>query len=426
MGGLLAGILSALVFGAAPQAEEPDGGPTRVVVYNLSADEDLLPLAASLTDELLLHLGRAKDLRVVGESELKVMVQHEQDKVVMECDGAEACLARISEAVKADKIVTGRIGRIGDNLVATVKLADARRRVVERGESASATTKEDLRDELLSAVDRLLGRGGASEAPSFRMAIAPQGTSAAVLDLAAHGVEPGIAQSLTQLLSLELKRFEGLGVISRDEIQTMLRFETDKQVLQCSSDTSCLVEIGGALGVDYLVSGSVGKLGEALVINLKLMDIGEARVVNRASESFQGVESHLPKALRFAAWSLLGKPVEGTGRLSLRTNVDEGKASLDGEAPVNLPLEGPFSGLVPGKHGLALTSEDYHPGFLETYVEPGELAEMPLELRPLPQSWYQKWWVWTLVGTAVAGATTATLLLMEDDPATGTVTVTVE
>ncbi len=426
MGGLTGLFVAATLLGAAPASETAEEGPTRLVVYDLAADEDLEPVAASLTDEMLLHLGRATDLRVVGESELKLMVQHEQDKVVMECEGAEACLARISEAVKADKIVTGRVGRIGDALVASLKLADAKRRVVERGESASATTKEALREEVIAALDRLLGRGGVSEAPSFRMAIAPQGTSAAVLDLAAHGVEPGIAQSLTQLLSLELKRFEGLGVISRDEIQTMLRFESEKQILQCSSDTSCLVEIGGALGVDYLVSGSIGKLGDALVINLKLMDIGKARVVNRASESFQGVESHLPKALRFAAWSLLGRPVDGTGKLALRTNVDEGSASLDGAAPVLLPLEGPFSGLSPGKHGLALTSEDYYPGFLETYVEPGEMAELPLELKPLPLAWYQKWWVWTIVGTVVAGGTTAALLLMEGDPATGTVTVTVE
>ena len=45
----------------------------------------------------------------------------------------------------------------------------------------------------------------------------------------------------------------------------------------CTSDTSCLVEIGGALGVDYLVSGSVGKLGDAFVIILKLMDVHEAK-----------------------------------------------------------------------------------------------------------------------------------------------------
>ena len=103
------------------------------------------------------------------------------------------------------------------------------------------------------------------------MQVAAEGTAAAVIDLQTHGVDERLGKNLTQLLSLELKKFKGLSVISRDEVQTMLRFEADKQMLKCTSDTSCLVEIGGALGVDYLVSGSVGRLGDAFVIILKLM-----------------------------------------------------------------------------------------------------------------------------------------------------------
>ena len=41
-----------------------------------------------------------------------------------------------------------------------------------------------------------------------------------------------------------------------------------KQVMGCGDD-SCLAELGGALGVPYLVSPSLGKLGSVFVINLK-------------------------------------------------------------------------------------------------------------------------------------------------------------
>ena len=420
--GLIVGLLCAGGAGEDARAAEP----TRVVVYNLAADEGLEGLAASLTDDIVLHLGRAADLSVVSESELKVLVQHETDKSVVQCEGAEACLARISEAVKADKLITGHVGRLGESHVVSVKLADASRKVVERAESATAVSVEDLKAAVLEAVDKVLGRAGASSQPTFALKMAPEGMKAAVIDLAAHDVSEGIASSLTQLLSLELKKFEGMGVISRDEIQTMLRFETDKQILQCTSDTSCLVEIGGALGVDWLVSGSVGRLGESYVITLKLMDVARAKVVNRAAESFQGLESHLAMALRFATWRLLGRQVIDAGRLQLRSNADEGSVALDAAEPVPYPLAAPFAGLTPGKHGIAMTAEDFYPGYLETYVEPGKLTELQIDLTPVPESWYEKWWVWTIVGTAVAGGVTGTVLIVNQEATTGTVYVTIE
>ena len=90
------------------------------------------------------------------------------------------------------------------------------------------------------------------------MEVAPEGTKAAVIDLTPHGVRPEVAKNLTELLSLELKTFKGLEVISRDEIKTMLRFAAEKQALGCQDDTECLVEIGGALGVDYLITAVWG------------------------------------------------------------------------------------------------------------------------------------------------------------------------
>jgi len=42
----------------------------------------------------------------------------------------------------------------------------------------------------------------------------------------------------------------------------MLGFEQKKQLSGCT-DTSCMVAIGGALGVDKIVTGTVGKLGES-------------------------------------------------------------------------------------------------------------------------------------------------------------------
>ena len=402
----------------------PDSRPatTALVVYDLRAEQGLEPLAARLSEAILLHLGKLPGLQVMGESELQVLIAHEQDKVVMMCEGQEACLARIGQAARADQVITGHVGRLGETYLVTLKLADASRATVVSGETASADKVEELPAETTRAAARLVGATSADAAPRFRMQVAPAGTKAAVVDLAAHGVAPGLAQSLTQLLSLELKKFEGLGVISRDEMQTMIRFSADKQALQCSNDTSCLAQIGGALGVDYLISGSVGRLGDQHVLTLKLIDIEAAHVASRVSEAFQGPEQQLPMALRFAAGALLGREAGGEGRLTLQANLERGEVSLDGQPAVPYPFAKPLPPLEVGKHVFTVTGEGYAPKYQEAYIEVDRTTEVIVELTELPRPWYQKWWTWTIAATSLAAAVTATILLLPEEPTEGTVT----
>ena len=431
---LVPALVATLALLTAPgvRAEEPaaalhdEAERGRVVVYDLKAQEGNEDLAAQLTEAVLTHLGKDPTLIVIGQSELKALLDHEKEKEVLSCEGQDVCLAKLSRAAEAERVITGHVGSVGGTTIVNVKIADANKGAVTRGETASAEETSELEGLVLSAVDRLLGREGAVEEARFEMALASEGARAAVLDLAAHGVKAGLAESLTQLLSMELKRFEGLGVISRDEIQAMLRYESDKQVLQCSDDTSCLVEIGGALGVDYLVSGSVGALGEVFVLNLKLMDIHEAEVVHRVAEPFQGDEAHLPQALRFAAWRLLGRPIDGTGGLKVQANVEEGKLALDGAEPAVFPLEEPLSEVVVGKHRVNLTAEGYYPLYQEAYVEPARITELNLKLQALPRPWYKKWWPWTIIGGVVAAGAITTTVLLLDQPDSGSVHVTVE
>lgn len=396
----------------------------RVVVYKLKSDASLSALANQLTDDMLLHLGKKSGVSVIGEDEIQVMLSHEKDKEAVLCEDEQRCLAKLNEAINADKVITGHLGQIGESYLITLKLADAVRAVVEGGESAEAQKSGELAVGMREALDRLLGEGGA-ERERFKMQIAAEGTAAAVIDLATHGVDERLGKNLTQLLSLELKKFDGLSVISRDEVQTMLRFEAEKQMLKCTSDTSCLVEIGGALGVDYLVSGSVGRLGDAFVIILKLMDVHEAKVVSRSSESFRGQETDLASALRFSTFQLLGLNLEGTGALSISANVDEGSVQVANQDARDFPLTEAIADLQVGKIGVSMTADGYHPLFQETYVFNGLQTDLQLSLEPLPQAWYERWYLWAGVGAVIVGSVTAAILLAEPPPP-GVATVSVQ
>ena len=106
---------------------------------------------------MLLHLGARPGLSVVGESEIQVLLAHEKDKTVLKCESDERCLKNLKAAIDAKKVVTGHLGKMGAGLVVTLKLADASRAVVERGEAAQADTPAELEAELKRGLDRLFG-----------------------------------------------------------------------------------------------------------------------------------------------------------------------------------------------------------------------------------------------------------------------------
>ena len=73
---------------------------------------------------------------------------------------------------------------LGKICVAEMKISDASKAAVLRGETASAENTGDLQKAVVEALDRLMGgaRSESSRRSSFKMEVAPEGTSAAVLD----------------------------------------------------------------------------------------------------------------------------------------------------------------------------------------------------------------------------------------------------
>lgn len=108
----------------------------------------------------------------------------------------------------------------------------------------------------------------------------------AVVKLTARtGVAQGTADLFTDALVGELRR-RGLEVLTDGDIAAVLGVERNRQMLGCS-DATCLAEIGGALGVDRIVHGSVGRIGGSLVVNLSSVDSKRGIAVASASGRLQ-------------------------------------------------------------------------------------------------------------------------------------------
>jgi TolB-like protein len=120
-----------------------------------------------------------------------------------------------------------------------------------------------------------------------------------------NGVSADSGDVLSDTLVEELRKTRAFSrVVSFREVEAALGLEKQKQLLNCS-DTACLAEIGGTLGVDIIVVGTVGRLGRAAVFNAKFLNAHTGNAVSSLSVQTCGdSDEYLLRSLPHIAASL--------------------------------------------------------------------------------------------------------------------------
>lgn len=127
---------------------------------------------------------------------------------------------------------------------------------------------------------------------------APAGPAVAVMRLQARG---GITQDAAQLLSeytvAQVRATNTFSrVVSPTEIEALITLEQTRQLMNCS-DASCWAEVSGALGVDYVLIGSVGRVGGYVLINTSLVRVANATAVSESTKVCAQKEDQLVNAV---------------------------------------------------------------------------------------------------------------------------------
>jgi hypothetical protein len=91
-----------------------------------------------------------------------------------------------------------------------------------------------------------------------------------------------------EALAGELRRRPSVSVLAESDLAALLGVERKRQLLTGCSDSGCLAELGGALGADRVVHGSVGRVGSSLVVTIATLDAPRSRTVASVSERLKG------------------------------------------------------------------------------------------------------------------------------------------
>jgi hypothetical protein len=159
-------------------------------------------------------------------------------------------------------------------------------------------------------------------------------------------IPPEEAASLTDAVAAELRQQSGAEVITSRDLGSLLSFEKQKAAVGCSSDT-CMAELAGAVGAGRLVAGDVARLGESLLLQLRLLDVRAARVVAQSSRRFKkGSFDDLLDALPSMVRELLHAPpsIAGADRTAPPPTAARAEAAAAPAASAKAPrpaAEGP-------------------------------------------------------------------------------------
>jgi hypothetical protein len=125
----------------------------------------------------------------------------------------------------------------------------------------------------------------------------------ALMPIRTTNVDAALVPSLDAVLGVELAALGGYEVITAGDIESMLDFERQRDLLTC--DDGCVAEIGGALGVDRIVRTHIGRLGGSFVLDMALINTVAGRAEARIYETTAGHEDELIALIRHSVARLV-------------------------------------------------------------------------------------------------------------------------
>jgi TolB-like protein len=123
---------------------------------------------------------------------------------------------------------------------------------------------------------------------SLSVAPGPNKKNIAVINLkSGSGVTPGECELISDRLRGDLFNTDKVNVMERDQMQEILK-EQGFQSSGACTDEACLVQMGQLLGVEMLVTGSLGKVGSMFLVNVRMIDVKTAKIVKVVSVDVKG------------------------------------------------------------------------------------------------------------------------------------------
>ena len=296
-------LLASLLFGQF--TTEPGAGKPTVAILDFEARGVSVQEAQTLSERMRTEIGNTNAVRLIERKAVdKIMA--EQGFQQSGCTTDE-CASEVGQLLGVQYMISGAIGIMGKTYTIDAKMFS-----VETGETIqtkSVSHKGDISG-LLIEMEILAWEIVGLEAPT-RLKLKRTGeeakTTVAVLDFEGRGISVLEAQTLTDRFNSSMNSTKKVLMVERGTMMDVLTeqgFEADK----CTSQ-ECAAEVGAMLGVEFMISGAIGKLGDTYTIDVKMFSVATGAAENMKSVTYQGKVDGLITEIEILGWTLLGLDV---------------------------------------------------------------------------------------------------------------------
>ena len=126
----------------------------------------------------------------------------------------------------------------------------------------------------------------------------------ALLEFEGRGISQLEAKTLTDRLMSEMVNTDAVIMVERNQMEEILN-EQGFQQSGCTS-SECAAEVGALLGVQNMVSGSFGKLGNSYTIDAKMFSVETGATIRTVSKTYKGPVDNLLTVIEVVGWEIVG------------------------------------------------------------------------------------------------------------------------
>lgn len=194
----------------------------------------------------------------------------------------------------------------------------------------------------------------------------------ALVELGTVGIDREFAGRVQRQLRGILEGFSGYRLLSPRTVRKRLA----RGKVEEGAPVSRML---GALRVRYVVTGTLGGLGQEVSIDLKLLDGGSGEEIRRVGDNLPAAAAERNARLEELLVRLL-VPDEWVGVLALDISEQGALVYLDGRQVATTPLDEPLVGLKPGKHILRITKEGFDEFSKFVLVRYNQVARLKVDM----------------------------------------------
>ena len=261
--------------------------------------------AETLTERLRSEIANTNAVRLTDRKLLEKILQ-EQGLQQSGCTTDE-CAAEVGQLLGAQFIISGSIGKLGSSFTIDTKMVSVTTGAAERAKTATysgeivglITEMEILAWEIvgLKAPQRLLlKRDGGKQQSEDRVTLA-------VLDFEARGISSLESQTLTDRFATEISKTEKAVLVNRSAMMEIMQ-EQGYTEAECSSE-ECAAEVGAMLGVQFMINGAIGKLGDTYTIDAKMFSVQTGAAEKTINTTYTGKVDGLITEIEILAWEIM-------------------------------------------------------------------------------------------------------------------------